>query len=64
LGWIEGVGSDGFMMEAYQEGNLMATTLIDETNNFVFTHLIPGNYELVLSELHTKVRLIPTLPVS
>ena len=63
LGWIEGLSSDGFTMEAYQEGNLIATTFIDEIGNFVFTHLVPGNYDLVLPGPQTKVRLVPPLSV-
>lgn len=63
LGLVEGLGSDGFTMEAYQEGNLIATSLIDEFHYFQFTHLDPGIYDLVLPGWQTKIHLKPPLEV-
>lgn len=63
LGLVEGLTSDGFTMEAHQEGNLIATSLIDEFHYFQFTHLDPGMYDLVLSGWQTKIHLKPSLEV-
>lgn len=63
LGLVDGLGLSGFTMEAYLEGNLIATTLVDEFNTFVFSHLAPGNYDLALVGLQTKISLTPSVSV-
>lgn len=62
LGLVAGLKAYGFMMEAYQQGNLINTTFIDEIGNFLFTHLPPGFYDLILLGPHTEIR-IPSLEV-
>jgi len=57
LGLITGLVSNGFMMEAYQEGKVVATTVIDEIGNFVFSHFLPGSYELILRGPDTEIRI-------
>lgn len=57
LGLIPGIGLRGFKVEMYQAGNLIASTLVDEIGNFLFTRLVPGLYELVLPGLDAQIRI-------
>ena len=57
LGLITGLDSNGFMMEAYQEGKIVATTIVDEIGNFIFSHFLPGSYELILLGPDTEIRI-------
>jgi len=57
LGLITGLKSNGFMMEAYQEEKIVATTFVDEIGNFIFSHFSPETYELILLGPDTEIRI-------
>jgi hypothetical protein len=57
LGLVTGLKSNGFMIEAYQEGKLVTTTFIDEIGNFLLTHLSPGLYDFILLGPDTEIRI-------
>jgi hypothetical protein len=57
LGLIPGISLRGFTIEMYQAENLIASTLVDEIGNFLFTQLVPGLYDLVLPGLDAQIRI-------
>src|SRR3990172_7241112 len=54
LGLVTELKSKGFIMQASQEGQLIASSSIDENGNFLIAHLAPGLYELTLLGLETE----------
>jgi hypothetical protein len=48
LGLVIGLESNDFTIQVSQEGQAIATTLVDEIGNFVISHLSPGHYSLRL----------------
>lgn len=61
-GLIFGVVSDRLQVHLWQSDQLLATAPVDDVGSFVFSHLIPGHYELILSGQQMKI-LIPELQV-
>ena len=57
LGLVTELKSKGFIMQASQEGQLIASSSIDENGNFLIAHLAPGLYELTLLGLETEIRI-------
>jgi len=62
LGLVTGLESGGFTIQARLEGEIVATSPIDEIGNFFIPLLIPGLYELTLIGASIEVR-IQSLPV-
>lgn len=48
LGLVTELKSDGFMIQASQDGQVVASSPIDENGNFLMPHLVPGLYQLTL----------------
>jgi hypothetical protein len=57
LGLITGLKPNGFMIEAYQGGKVVATTLVDEIGNFILGNFLPGSYELILRGSDTEIHI-------
>jgi hypothetical protein len=63
LGLITGLKSNELKMEAYREGKLVATTIVNEMGNFIFSHLLPGSYDLLLSDSKNEILSIKSFIV-
>jgi len=57
MGLVTGLESKGFMVEAYQEERIVASTFVDEIGNFTFNHFPSGTYDLILFGPDTEIRL-------
>lgn len=57
LGLVTGLESNGFTIQASQEGKIITTSSIDENGNFLIDHLAPGLYELILLGPETEIHI-------
>jgi hypothetical protein len=57
LGLVTGLKSNGFIIQASQEGQIIASSSIDENGNFLIAHLVPGLYELTLLGSETEIHI-------
>jgi len=57
LGLVTGLESNKFTIQVSQEGQVIATSSVDEIGNFVISHLIPGHYQLILSGANIEIHI-------
>ena len=62
LGLVLGRQAEGWTVDLWLQGELVAATQVDELGNFVLTGLADGRYELVLSDEETEIH-IPDLDI-
>jgi hypothetical protein len=57
LGLVTGLTAGGFTVQVSQEGQTVATSLVDEIGNFTIHTLTPGTYDLTLRGPETEIRI-------
>jgi hypothetical protein len=62
LGLVTGLESNEFTIQVSQEGQVIATSSVDEIGNFTIPHLSPGHYKLMLRGPNIEVH-VQSLPV-
>lgn len=62
LGLVTGLESNEFTIQVSQEGQVVATSSVDEIGNFIISHLSPGHYKLMLSGPNLEIH-VQSLPV-
>jgi hypothetical protein len=62
LGLVTGLESNNFTIQVSQEGQVIATSSVDEIGNFMISHLEPSDYALILTgpniEIHIQSLLV------
>ena len=57
VGFVTGLESNEFKIEAFQKNLVVASVSIDEIGNCTVPHLLPGRYKLILSGSGIEIRI-------
>lgn len=57
LGLVTGLESKEFIVQVSKEGETIATASVDEIGNFIISHLIPDNYQVILKGQEVEIHI-------
>ena len=57
MGLVTGLDAEGMQVHLWQDEQLVVTHGLDMAGNFLISHLVPGQYMLILSGLERKIQV-------